>query len=123
MSLRHRIRFAASRQKPPIYPSSTILAGEPRGARLRGARLRLERLLRNYFSTDRGLLITLTIVSLCTRFYKLSRPPNVVFDELHFARFTENLLERKVSPRPSSTAAATDARRSLCSIFIRGWAS
>ncbi|CAH1391620.1 unnamed protein product [Nezara viridula] len=33
------------------------------------------------------IAIGLTILALCTRFYRLEEPPNIVFDELHFGKY------------------------------------
>lgn len=49
----------------------------------------------SFFSTDRGILLGLFAVSLFTRFFRLSHPNVVIFDEFHFGTFTEKLLDRK----------------------------
>lgn len=38
--------------------------------------------------------ITLLVVALCTRFYKLSEPNNIVFDELHYGKYVSLYLKR-----------------------------
>lgn len=43
-----------------------------------------------------GIIIVLTLVALATRFFRISEPGAVVFDELHFGKFMENYLQGKV---------------------------
>ncbi|XP_055299560.1 protein O-mannosyltransferase 1 [Sitodiplosis mosellana] len=38
--------------------------------------------------------ITLFVVALCTRFYRLSEPNNIVFDELHYGKYVSLYLKR-----------------------------
>eukprot|EP00123_Amoebidium_parasiticum_P010534 comp20170_c1_seq1/m.24980 comp20170_c1_seq1/g.24980 ORF comp20170_c1_seq1/g.24980 comp20170_c1_seq1/m.24980 type:complete len:802 (-) comp20170_c1_seq1:294-2699(-) len=42
-----------------------------------------------------ALLGILTVLSLAVHFYKLSEPSSVVFDEVHFGKFTNDYLQRK----------------------------
>lgn len=38
--------------------------------------------------------ITLFVIALCTRFYKLSEPNNIVFDELHYGKYVSLYLKK-----------------------------
>lgn len=38
--------------------------------------------------------ITLFVIALCTRFYKLSEPNNIVFDELHYGKYVSMYLKK-----------------------------
>lgn len=40
------------------------------------------------------IAITLFVVAVCTRFYKLSAPNNIVFDELHYGKYVSLYLRR-----------------------------
>ncbi len=51
----------------------------------------------HFTRTDIGILCILTALSLFTRFFRLSKPNAVVFDESHFASFMESLMNGKVS--------------------------
>eukprot|EP00177_Eucheuma_denticulatum_P006388 GFKZ01011661.1.p1 GENE.GFKZ01011661.1~~GFKZ01011661.1.p1 ORF type:complete len:517 (-),score=33.40 GFKZ01011661.1:613-2163(-) len=42
--------------------------------------------------SDTAILIVFSILAFATRFYRLHLPPAVVFDELHFSKFTDRLL-------------------------------
>lgn len=50
--------------------------------------------------TERIILISLTLVAFATRFYRLSHPDAVVFDELHFGNFLERHLRNEVCHPP-----------------------
>lgn len=39
---------------------------------------------------DRRLLVGITFIAFCTRFYSLFWPNAVVFDEFHFGKFVNN---------------------------------
>lgn len=106
MALRQRVPFGNVDRKPTAVPLHSIAPDDHRYSPTsrpytpdshtlffkKGPLSRVESFLR----TDRGILTALTILSFLTRFFRLSRPANVVFDELHFGGFMEKLLEGKV---------------------------
>lgn len=46
---------------------------------------------------DSSLIWTLGFVAFAMRFYRLALPSSVVFDELHFGKFVDNVLKREMS--------------------------
>ena len=53
---------------------------------------------------ERWVPLVLTLICGFTRFYRLDKPPGVVFDEFHFGRFT-NQYSESFSRRPSVLVA------------------
>lgn len=46
---------------------------------------------------DGPLIWTLCLIAFVVRFYRLALPASVVFDELHFGKFADNVLKRELS--------------------------
>lgn len=91
----HEFRHSLDDISNNYYSSTRTTVTNEEGTSSKKWHLRFRLHCNRFINSDSQLLIFITIVSFFTRFYRLSWPANVVFDELHFGGFTEALLQRK----------------------------